>query len=375
MKSNAKSKIIILITLGILFAFSPIITTNLSFIMGNSNNSSDYSDEINLDTKNIKISAVSGKIHIYGKNGWANAKTAGICTGNGTYSDPYVIKDLVIDAGGSGSCILIEYSDVYFRIEKCTVSNAKGAPSRIGAGIRLVDVSNGRLIDNTANNNEDIGIHLYKSNNNIILGNTANNNWGGIHLYKSNNNNISENTANNNEYYGIRLDDSSENIISENLVDNHSTGIYLMDCYSNTISRNIVKNSNHTGIFTYLDTSGNLITLNCLINNRLNGRDDGYNNWDDGIKGNYWDDYTGLDANGDGIGDEPYNITGMVPYSSTPRSDPREDNFPLIKCPISAQEGGGIPIELIILISVISGGAVIGVATLLLIIRKRKRIE
>ena len=47
-----------------------------------------------------------------------------------------------------------------------------------------------------------------------------------------------------------------------------------------------------------------------------------------------------------------------------------------MKCPIPipSQEGGGIPIELIILISVISGGAVIGVATLLLLIRKRKII-
>jgi len=36
---------------------------------------------------------------------------------------------------------------------------------------------------------------------------------------------------------------------------------------------------------------------------------------------------------------------------------------------------GTFPIEMIILISVISGGALIGVATLLLIRRKRKRIE
>jgi len=40
-----------------------------------------------------------------------------------------------------------------------------------------------------------------------------------------------------------------------------------------------------------------------------------------------------------------------------------------------SEDAEGIPIELIILISVISGGAVIGVATLLLLIRKRKRIE
>ena len=76
--------------------------------------------------------------------------------------------------------------------------------------------------------------------------------------------------------------------------------------------------------------------------------------------------YTGLDADGDGIGDVPYIINA---------SAGSQDNFPLMKCPISAQEGGGIPIEMVILISVVSGGAVIGVATLLLIRRKRKRIE
>jgi hypothetical protein len=37
-------------------------------------------------------------------------------------------------------------------------------------------------------------------------------------------------------------------------------------------------------------------------------------------------------------------------------------------------EGDGIPIELIIIISSISGGAVIGIATFLLIRRKKKRL-
>lgn len=52
----------------------------------------------------------------YDHHSLADAKTAGICTGQGTYSDPYVIQDLVIDAGESGSCILIENSNDYFKI-------------------------------------------------------------------------------------------------------------------------------------------------------------------------------------------------------------------------------------------------------------------
>ena len=61
----------------------------------------------------MNISAVSGKIHIDGNSGWDAFKAAGNCTGNGTYSMPYVIEDLVIGDGGLGSCILIENSDVY----------------------------------------------------------------------------------------------------------------------------------------------------------------------------------------------------------------------------------------------------------------------
>jgi len=48
----------------------------------------------------------------------------GISTGSGTYSDPHVIEDLIIDDGSSGNYIWIENSNVYFKIENFTVYNA-----------------------------------------------------------------------------------------------------------------------------------------------------------------------------------------------------------------------------------------------------------
>ena len=282
MKSTPKTKIIILITLGILFALTPLITVNPSLI-------TNTSDVINLDTKNLKISAVSGKIHIIGNSliaDWTDAKNAGIVTGKGTYSEPYIIEDLVIDAGGSGSGIFIERSDVYFRIENCTVYNSQGD---LEAGIRLEFVSNGSLINNNvsnnrigislfesqnntisgniANNNNQHGIYLTGSEFNIISGNAVNNNTSGIFLYFfSNHNVISGNTANNNFYEGLGIWTGVRNVISGNTANNNShQGISLGGGYFNTISGNTA-NNNEYGLY-FKGSDDNVITGNILIGN------------------------------------------------------------------------------------------------------------
>jgi hypothetical protein len=66
-------------------------------------------------------------------------------------------------------------------------------------------------------------------------------------------------------------------------------------------------------VFAEVPSSGNFIYHNNLIGNiwmqayTVSGA---VNFWDDGYPsgGNYWSDYTGVDANGDGIGDTPYII-------------------------------------------------------------------
>ncbi|MHA2051850.1 MAG: right-handed parallel beta-helix repeat-containing protein, partial [Promethearchaeota archaeon] len=206
MKSNAKSKLIII---GILFTLLPIITTNFSYGIGNKNRSLDYSDDFILKKDNLKVSAVSGRIHIDDTNpsyNWSVAKDAGICTGNGTYSEPYIIKDLIIDGGGSGTCILIEDSDVYFTIQNCTLFNSGNTGSRT-SGIYLKNVSNGQIINNNCSFNKN-GIHTYFSKNNTILGNIANNNSRyGIWLdSQCNDTKIDKNTACFNSEYGIYVD-------------------------------------------------------------------------------------------------------------------------------------------------------------------------
>ena len=260
MKSNAKSKIIILITLGIIFALALMITINPSFITANS-------DVINFDKENLKISATTGKIHI--DNNWTDAWSAGICTGNGTYSEPYVIEDLVIDAGGSGSCIFIENSKVYFKIENCSLYGTESG-SRWGAGILLSNVNNSQLIGNNFSSNYCAIYLFYNNYNNTITGNIVNNNGGGIYFAESYYNTISGNIINNNIWCGIYLAWSSDNTISGNTVCNnsaegiYSSGIFLDYSNYNMISGNTL-NNNFRGIAlrgNYNNISGNTANNN-----------------------------------------------------------------------------------------------------------------
>ena len=128
------------------------------------------------------------KIHIDDNagNNWEWASTQFWCIGSGTPTNPYRIQSLIINAGGSGNGILIENSNVYFRIKNCEVYNA-------GLGIVLSNTNNGIISGNTVAYNAFHGILLQSSNNNIISGNTAHNNWMGIFLAYSNDNTVSGN--------------------------------------------------------------------------------------------------------------------------------------------------------------------------------------
>ncbi|MFX1407057.1 MAG: nitrous oxide reductase family maturation protein NosD [Promethearchaeota archaeon] len=357
MKSNRKIKILLLIILGIFCAFSPIITTNLN---------SEFSTGVDLDKENVKISKVWGKVHIDDANpsmNWSVAKNDEICTGNGTYSDPYVIEDLVINGGGSGDCILIENSNVYFRIENCTVYNSEIYTDIENwwynlwnhfAGIRLSNVNNSLLIDNDCYSNND-GIHV-DGFNNTISGNTANNNINGSGISVGGYNNIvAGNTANNNDFPGILLS-GYNSTVSGNIAMNNSwagIGIALMSGFYNNVSGNTA--AIQLFYSDYNTISGNTGVGIALLASNYNTISRNTASWRIILDDSDYNIVSGNDACWEERGDCEGNVFS-------------DNNGP---CP----KGDDFPVELIVLISVISGGAVIGIAAFLLIRRKRKRIE
>ena len=69
--------------------------------------------------------------------------------------------------------------------------------------------------------------------------------------------------------------------------------------------------NNQKGLFFCCGGANNIAYNNCFIKNTdWHAQDDEDNTWDNGKIGNYWDDYTGPDANGDGVGDTSYQVNG-----------------------------------------------------------------
>ena len=205
----------------------------------------------------LKSAKISGPIHIY--NNWSAAKAVGICTGNGTYSQPYLIKDLVIEGGGSRSCILIETSNVHFIILNCTVFNSGGPQNFLHAGIYLSFVSNGQLINNSCYSNTNGILLATRYTDNSVTGNyVANNDVGIDTFFECTSNIFSFNyIVNNNE--GISID-SINNDILNNIAINNGVGISITYCSANNIRKNIC-NENIHGV-NIIESDSNTISGN-----------------------------------------------------------------------------------------------------------------
>ena len=321
---------------------------------------------------------------------WTEASLYPWCTGTGTWNDPYVIENVIINGLDLGSCIEIRNSLAFFIIRNCTLYNSnQGTYPNGNAGINLVNVENGNLIDNDCSNNLGEGIRFWNCTYNNLSNNKVNyNTKSGIHLWYSDHNNLSRNKAINNNAVGIRLMTSHSNTLSRNSASLNSNGfeisssdnnlllnntviysswdgIYVYDSVENNLlknnfsnnvrfgvqlsfsnennlSLNFVSNNNDYGIYLgHSDTSliidntiksnfggiclnsslNNKIYNNSFISNGQNAIDNSIGTlWDNGALGNYWTDYFGVDIDDNGIGDSPYNITGIAGA---------QDNFPI----------------------------------------------
>ncbi len=222
-------------------------------------------------------------------------------------------------------------------------------------GVVLSSSSNNTIgKNNIAGNLQGITALEYSSYNSIAENHIAENENAGLVLefdnnHPSNCNEILRNNVTSNGMFGVRIDSSSNCLIRGNTIANHEYGLKLAGsaCQNNLIVGNIITNSKY-GVAMGGDFNHNTVTENTIAHNEIGFDIFGSNNnefyrndfvdntkqvnngvnatlgvsvnsWSRENEGNFWSDYTGTDANHDGIGDDPYVIDSV-----------NKDNYPLI---------------------------------------------
>ena len=191
--------------------------------------------------------------------------------------------------------------------------------------------------NNIFNNNIQSGMNLnYIYNSSISQNQVKNNSLLGIGCDYSQYNSFSENMIINNTNYGLYLDNANHTVIEQNYFELNYLGIYLYDSHhcsienneitsnlhdgiqfeianETKISNNIISFNMDTGIKIDTESYNNIIFQNFLIQNTVHAEDNGFNNqlYFQNI-GNYWDNYTGVDVDNNGIGDTSHSIVGSA---------------------------------------------------------------
>lgn len=204
-------------------------------------------------------------------------------------------------------------------------------------GIWLANSNNNTLSGNTCTNNGSEGITLSISGNNTLSSNYCCWNYHcGVTLYSSSNNNtLSDNTCSGHSQWGIRLIASSNNIISHNTFSENDYGISLSStCNGNSIYLNNFGGNTAANVSS-IPNSTNIWHSPTEINYAYNG------SMFLCYLGNYYNDNTSPDADGDGITDDPYDLPGDEPDDEYPLAA-TSDNYTIIGYSILDSDEDGV---------------------------------
>lgn len=251
------------------------------------------------------------------------------------------VADCRVEGGGFG--IYIHGVDEC-RVERNTIlGNTKLAASKRGNGIHLWYTKRNTILGNFIADTRDgsyfsyadnnliasnhiertrFGIHYMYSNENRLLGNTLTFNAVGAALMFARNCQVEGNRAFANRRHGILLKQVEHSRFVHNSACGQNRGFFVQQAVQNRFEENVIA-QNDIGLYLSNGSEENVFVGNAFVRNtdqiwqppdevelgRLAS-----NRFCEGRRGNFWSDYTGSDAHGDGIGDTPYHETDLYGY-------------------------------------------------------------
>jgi len=237
----------------------------------------------------------------------------------------------------------MDNSTIFITLSNVTVTNANVD----GDGVWIEDCADVIIINCNFNDNGNYGLYMINVNTTTITGTNCIGNTYGIYMDNCVLNTLTSLNCSENAIDGIDLINCTYNVISSSyLQTNGADGLYLEDSDLNNVT--IESDDNNRGLILIDsdnciitdsefwdntaygvvlteddgDTLDNLICDNYFDGNAVNAVDNSSvaNDWDNGALGNDWDDYPGADADDDGVGDTPYDISGSAGAT---------DNYPI----------------------------------------------
>jgi parallel beta-helix repeat protein len=164
---------------------------------------------------------------------------------------------------------------------------------------------------------------------------------------------------------------TTNNTVTGNAVVNNIVGVLLSGSDNDIVGNYIA--DNEMGLFFGTTEPGNVplnltVSHNSFSNNtyHLSGcvckeynMSEAVHTWDNGEEGNYWSDYNGADADGDGIGDTPYVIDVL-----------NQDRYPLMQSYVAPPTvAAKVPVETVVVAAVLSAIVIVSVFA----VRKRRK--
>ena len=195
---------------------------------------------------------------------------------------------------------------------KCIVTENNVSNNR-NRGMYIGSSHNCSIEDNIVEKNEGYALNLYSSWNCSIVGNIVRGgitDWDAIGLYSCTDCVVIGNTANDSHLNGIWLESSKDCLVEKNYVNNNMYGIAVHRNSTRCIIRqNDVRNSRGYNLFLYSSDMNTFYHNNFIATGSSQVEStDSVNKMDNGVEGNYWSNYVGIDNNCDGIGDTVYVV-------------------------------------------------------------------